>query len=185
MTDVLLRRAEGCDPDYSLLWDSLWQPQDGEADWAIAGAGEAYNRGGLAAQDMLATAVVLALFTDQRIDPDHPLAYLADGETRGWWGDGADVRVDLHERALGSHLWLLERAPLTLPDGMQAATWAEHFAREALQVLIDQGAVARVDVAASQDERASRLNLLVRLYGRDGGNVYDRRFDLVWRQLAR
>ena len=127
MTDVLIRENEGCDPDPHLLWDSRWSPADGVADWRLAGIDETLNRGGLAAKAGLETAAILCLFTDRRVPPTHPLAYLADGDPRGWWGDGVDVRTDLGEAPLGSFLWLLERAPLTV-QGQPVTRWAEQMA---------------------------------------------------------
>lgn len=181
--DVDIRLLEGCDGDPSLLWDTVWQPCDGEADWQLADADEATNRGGLRAKAMLETAVTIALFTDRRVPPDHPLAYLADGDPRGWWGDGVDVRADLGEQELGSYLWLLERAPLTV-RGVPMTMWAERFARDALTPLQAQGAVVRIDVQAAQNELRSRLELTVQLSGRDGAGVYDRKFDLMWDQVG-
>ena len=185
MADVLLRKSEECDPDSFVLWDSVWQPSDGLADWAMAGADETFNRGGLSAKAALATAVTIALFSDKRIDETHPLWYLADGDPRGYWGDAIDVRDDLGETELGSHLWLLERAPLTLPGGQSVGKWAEQFAIEALEPLRRQGAIVRIEVEATVSELHNRLELLVRLYGRNGDAEFDRKFDLIWKQISR
>jgi phage gp46-like protein len=184
MADVVIRAAEGCAEETNALWDSVWDDARGLADWALADPDETSNRGGLRAKAALETAVTLALFTDKRVDPEHPLAYLADGDLRGYFGDGIDVRDDLNEGPLGSLLWLLERAPLTV-RGMSVATWAEQFANEALATLMAQGAVVRIEVAATANELESRLELVVRLYGADGATVYDRKFETLWNQVAR
>lgn len=184
MAQITIRVAEGCAPDSNALWDSVWDKERGVADWAMAGADEASNRGGLRAIAAIETAVTLALFTDKRVDPDHPLYFLADGDNRGYFGDGIDVREDLHERPLGSHLWLLERAPLTI-RGLSAARWAEQFANDALATLIEQGVAVRIDVSATVNELDSRLELTVALYGRDGSKIYDRNFDVLWNQVSR
>lgn len=181
---VVIRVAEGCAADSNVLWDSVWLPELGYADWALADPDETANRGGLRAKAAIETAVVLALFTDRRVEPEHPLFYLCDGDPRGWWGDGIDVRADLNEAPLGSLLWLLERAPLTI-RGLSAGRWAEQFALEALAPLIAQGAAARIDVSASVNELQGRLELTVNLFGRDGLKVYDRKFDVLWNQVAR
>lgn len=183
MADVVIRAAEGCAADSNVLWDSVWDASRGFADWALADPDEAQNRGGLRAKAGIATAVVLALFTDKRIDPDHPLYFLADGDARGWWGDGIDVREDLGEGPLGSHLWLLERAPLTIL-GLPATQWAEQFALEALATLRDQGVCVRIEAQATMNEIESRLELAVALYGRDGSVVFDRKFDVLWKQVS-
>lgn len=182
MVDVVLRANEGCLPDPYLLWDSRWFPTDGVADWRLA-AGEPLNVGGLASQQGIETAAVLCLFTDLRCPASHPLAYLADGDPRGWWGDGVDVRDDLGEAPLGSLLWLLERAPMNV-SGTPIARWAEQFARDALAVLIDQGAVVRVDASAVANEPMGRVELTIGLFGKDGTAVFQLRFDLLWRQVA-
>ncbi len=177
--DVLIRANEACAPDPFLLWDSIFDPAAGVADWALAGPDAPNNSGGLAAQAALETAVTLCLFTDAALPPDHPLAYLVgDGDFRGWWGDGIDVLADLGETALGSFLWVLQRAPLT--DGI--TQWAERFAEDALAPLQAQGAVVRIDCAAAI-AGLNTLELTVSLYGEDGRQIYNRQFDLVWQQL--
>ncbi|MBR2117663.1 MAG: phage GP46 family protein [Afipia sp.] len=183
MADVVIRAAEGCAPDSYALWDSVWDADRGLADWKLSDGSEPLNRGGLQAGNAITTAVILALFTDKRIEETHPLYFLADGDPRGYFGDAIDVRDDLHEGALGSHLWLLERAPLTIRN-VSAAEWAKQFAIEALMPLQAQGAVVRIEVEATANELRSRLDLTVRLFGRDGQNVFDRKFDLLWNQVA-
>jgi phage gp46-like protein len=180
---VTIRVAEGCAPDFNLLWDSVWAADLGLADWALAGTDEPANYGGLQAKHAIETAVVLALFTDKRVPQNHPLGYLADGDVRGYFGDGIDVRADLFEAELGSLLWLLERAPLTV-RGEPITQWAEQFANEALKPLLDQGVAVRIDVAAVANPLRSRLELTVQLYGRDGLRSYDRKFDLLWKQVT-
>jgi phage gp46-like protein len=179
-TDVVIRVAEGCAAEFNLLWDSVWDAARGVADYAMAEPDEVNNRGGLRAKAAIETAVILAFFTDKRIDPDHPLYFLADGDARGYWGDGI-VLDDDHN---GSWLWLLERAPLTIL-GLPASHYAEQFAMEALATLKDQGVCVRVDVQATQYPSEGRLELAVALYGRDGALVYDRKFDVLWNQVAR
>lgn len=177
--DVLIRGNEACEPDPFLLWDTIWNPLAGIGDWAIAGNVPG-NSGGLAANAALETAVTLALFTDAALPANHPLAYLvADGDRRGWWGDGVDVRTDLGEGPLGSCLWVLERAPLT----QTIARWAQRFAEDALAPLQSQGAVVEIDVSA-QIAGTNVLALSIAMVGRNGAKVYDRKFDLVWSQIA-
>lgn len=183
MAGETIRINEGADADALLLWDSVWDPEEGRADWAMAGD-EPQNHGGLRARAALHTAVILSLFSDRRIEKEHPCYWLADGDPRGYFGDGVDVRDDLGEAPLGSHLWLLERAPLTI-NALPAEHWAVQFATEALMPLQRQGVVVRMEIDATADRLRSRLKLFVRLFGRDGANVYDRNFDIVWNQVAR
>ena len=173
-----IRSDEGCAEQPQLLWDTVWDPQAGGADWALAEPDERQNAGGLRAKAALYTAVILALFTDARVPENHPLRYLAGDDPRGWWGDGVDVRGDLGEEPLGSLLWLLERAPLTA----QMVRWAETLATDALGPLLRQQAAVRAEVDATGKEGQGSLELLVRLYGRDGTKVYDRRFEIIWTQ---
>ncbi|PPQ42173.1 phage GP46 family protein [Rhodopseudomonas palustris] len=179
MAKLQVRIGESSDAQPNLGWDTIWSPWGGCGDWAIAGADEPQNRGGLRAKAALHTAVIIQLFTDRRIEDDHPLRYLVQGDDpRGWWGDGVDVRADLHETELGSLLWVFERAPLT----EEIRQWVERLALEALQPLIDQGAAAKIKAQAVAQFALNRCDLAVQIYGRDGARVYDQRFEDIWRQ---
>jgi len=177
MLRVRIGEGEAAQP--FLLWDSVWDPGQGHADWALAGFSDKLNRGGLLAKKALHTAVVLALFTDRRVPDEHPLRWLAGDDPRGWWGDG--VRAP-GEKPMGSLLWLLERTALT--GTFDTGRWAEELAREALAVLLDQVIVVRIEVEATVDPLRERLELVVRLYGRDGGRTYDQRFEILWDQIT-
>ncbi len=176
-----IRIHEGRDPQPQLLWDSVWDTARGFADWAIASVAELLNRGGLQATSVLESAVVIQLFTDRRLPADHPLRkYVDDDDLRGWWGDGVDVRKDLHEDEMGSWLWVLGRAPLT----EDTRRWTETLALQALQTLIDQGVAARITAQAVMDQAAGRMNLFVKVFRSDGSLAVDRRFDDIWAQLT-
>jgi phage gp46-like protein len=184
MIEAQLRLSEGCAADPFLNWDTIWSSGQAAADWKLADRDEALNVGGLRAKDALHTAIVLSLFTDRRVETDHPLYWLADGDPAGWWGDSIDLDASAHEGPLGSLLWLLRRAPMTI-GGQSVSDWARHFAEEALSHLIEQGACVRIEVRAEAIEANSRLNLTVQLFGRDSANIYDRKFDFVWQQVGR
>ena len=176
-----VRIDEGEQEQPTLFWDSRWEPWRGQADWAMADATEKQNRGGLSAKAALHTAVVIALFTDKRIPKDHPLFYLVeDGDQRGWFGDGFDVRADLHEDGMGSLLWIFERAHLNETN----RRWVELIALEALAPLIAQGAAARIEAQAEAQFAINRVNLAVQIYGRDGSMTYDYKFEDVWAQTT-
>lgn len=154
------------DPD--LVWDGR------VGDLATTSIDDAFNPGGLRAEQALATAVLICLMTDRRADATE----LRDGDVnRGWPGDGFDLAPG--EAPLGSKLWLLRRRPLE--EGIE--TLAEDYAREALQGLIDQGAVARFEVTASAERIRGRLEIAVAGYGRAGTQIYDQRFAVLWEQL--
>jgi phage gp46-like protein len=175
--DINVRIDEGCEPQPQLLWDSVWNPALGYADWAVAIPGQPLNAGGLQAVLPLSTAVVLCLFTDKACPPNHPLAP-PDGDLRGWWGDGVDVRADLGEGPMGSLLWLLENSVL---DPVATPRWATSMALDALSVLVGQQAVVKVAAQAFvNDQNPSRLDLAVQLYGKDGAQLYNDRFDDIW-----
>jgi len=179
---LTVRIDEGEQPQPTLFWDSRWEPWRGQADWAIADANETQNRGGLSAQQALHTAFVLCLFTDKRISKDHPLFHLVeDGDQRGWFGDGVDVREDLFEEEMGSLLWIFERSYLN----DEIVRYVELFAIEATNCLIKQGACARIEVQAERRPApGDGVNLSLQAYGRDGTKLYDYKFEDIWRQTA-
>ena len=180
MAFLRTRINEGAEAQPELLWDTVWDPWRGGGDWAIAGADEVQNRGGLQAKQAIATAVILALFTDKRIPRNHPLRkYLAiDADPRGWWGDGVDVRADLHEGELGSLLWVFARAVLIEETGR----WVEATAIEALAPLIAQGAAARIEAQADVKSAINRCDLAIQIYAKDGQKIYDFKFEQLWQQ---
>jgi phage gp46-like protein len=185
MTEILLRENEGCLPDTAVLWDTVWLAPDQVGDWRLApAAGEPGNNGGLAAHRGLFTAACLCLFTDLRVPDLHPLAWLAEGDPRGYWGDGIDVRADLGEIPLGSLLWLLERAPMVI-RGVPIARWAQQLARESLQTLIDQEMVAVITCEAVAEPAMGHLYLRVNMFGENGAQVFDQQFELYWQQIFR
>lgn len=183
MADITIRANEACAPDFHALWDSVWDAERGLADWQLTDGSEPHNHGGLLSRNGIATAVALALFTDRRIDPSHPLFELCDGDPRGWWGDAIDVRDDLGETVLGSYLWLLERAPMTI-RGVPVEVWARQIALDALKPLLDQGVAVRIEVDAKADPLRGRLEMIIRIYGRDGDVLFDQTYQLLWDQVA-
>ena len=180
---IKIREQEGCAEQPFLAWDSDWvqgelSPEGGFADWALASATEVGNAGGLKAVAGLHTAIVLCLFTDKRA-PDY--LNLGDDEPRGWWGDSVDVRTDLFEQELGSLLWtVLERGTLS----NETALTVVDMAHEALQVLIDQGAVARFDIKAQAMEAQGWLEMSIDAFAQDGAQIYAQKFENIWRQVA-
>ncbi|CUX23171.1 MULTISPECIES: phage GP46 family protein [Agrobacterium] len=130
--------------------------------------------GDFRAEQGLATQVLILLMSDRRVEDSE----LRDGEqNRGWLGDSFD-RLD-GEDVLGSRLWLLRRR--SIYDGIEVD--AEDYAREALQPLITQGSVARVDATATAKRAENRLDLEIAMYGRDGETMFNQKFGLLWRQI--
>lgn len=165
--------SQGAEP--LLVPDIVWDGVMG--DFAPASADEVQNRGGLRARAQLATAVLICLMTDVRADPTE----LRDGDVnRGWPGDGFDLDTEQDERPMGSKLWLLRRRTV---DEVETPRLAEDYAREALQVLVDQGAVAAVDVAVTPDPARNHLELAVTLTDVSGATSFAERYRVLWEQL--
>lgn len=114
-------------PDIS----TFWAPGASFGDWALAGPD-------LASGTDLETAVLISLFTDRRADPDDVIPDRT-GDPRGWWGDL------FRTRALGSKLWLLERAKQTEETRLRAQDYVD----EALAWLVDDGVADSVEAVAS------------------------------------
>jgi phage gp46-like protein len=179
VSQLRVRIDEGSDDQPLLIWDSVWSPWGGVADWAMATASETQNQGGLRARGALHTAVIIALFTDKRMPADHPLAYLVEGDDpRGWFGDVIDVRADLGETEMGSWLWAFERAHLN----EDIRRWVEAVALDALMPLIQQQVCSKIVATAYAQFAINRVDLDVTLYGSDGTSLYNHRFDDIWQQ---
>lgn len=177
--DIRIRATEGTDPQPFLLWDTIWNSDDLAtyyADWTLAGPNAPNNALGLGANHALDTAVLLSLFTWRRAEPSDKLPNGTD--PKGWWGDLVDLDPDSSEGPLGSRLWLLFRAPLNAAT----AALAETYAYEALQPLIDQGAVAVFVCTATIDKVKGYLTLAVDGYSQSGALVYSQKFQNLWRQ---
>lgn len=153
----------------SLFPDTVWDGFVG--DYAPAAPNEPSNFGGLRARAPLETAALLCLMTDARAQASDSIPD-GSGDPRGWCGDQCDPTA----APIGSRLWLLRRSILS----DEVARAAEGYAREALQTLIAQKAVASIDVAASANLAAGRLELFVKLYKQDGTLSASTNFSLLW-----
>lgn len=175
--DIRIRDAEGTEDQPFLLWDTVWDQNNLSAyfaDWQLAGPNAPNNAYGLAANHALNTAVLLSLFSWRRAEEYDVLPSGTDPQ--GWWGDAIDLQDS--ETALGSRLWLLIRAPLNA----NTANLAQDYAYEALQPLIDQGAVAKWVCTATVDQVQGFLTLAVDGYSQDGQLIYSQKFERIWRQ---
>jgi phage gp46-like protein len=178
-----MRDAEGCEPVGNLLWDTRWlnsvNGYGGYGDWIMADADDpAEQRGGMRARMQLHTAMLICLFTDKRL-PDYMTPPGNDTDRRGWWGNSIRLEGE-PEAELGSLLWTLERG--TVAGNGDTAGKAVDYATEALQVLIDQGAVARFEITATSDAVRGRLELNVAAFDRAGNVLARPVFDIVWQQ---
>lgn len=130
------------------------------------------EKGDLALDSGLRTAVLLSLFTDARAGSEE----LPPGETwrRGYWAD--ELAETLNDRH-GSKLWLLTREKQT----PEVAERAREYCLEALQWLIDDGIAASVSVSTGFFSRGS-LGIEIEIV-RPGGDRSAFRFDYLWRAL--
>lgn len=124
----------------------------------------------LASGHDLETAVLISLFTDQTAAPEDTIPDGSD-DPRGWWGDqGAD-------RPIGSKLWLRARAKQT----QGTLNTVHDDIVEALQWLIDDGVVGRIDVL-TEWSRTRFLAAQVTLH-RPGRGPTVFRYEVLWAQL--
>ena len=138
--------------------DLIWNPDTLAADWVLD------DNGDLSSADYHAAAVILCLFTNKAAAGDQ-------GNLNTWHGNTFDIQDG--EDQLGSMLYTLVRAPLTL----QTEKLAVFYAQEALRVLVHQGLAERYDVEAESDRLNNRLNLRVTAVG--APNPFSQTFSLL------
>jgi phage gp46-like protein len=128
---------------------------------------------GMMPTEPLVRAAVVSLFTWRRARPDDELP---GSQRMGWWGDSfASVEGD----RIGSRLWLLARAKLTV----QTINRAREYAHEALAWLVDDGVASRVEVDVER-LGVDGIAMACRITRSDGRAV-DLRFSNVWEFLSR
>jgi phage gp46-like protein len=169
-----------CPGDVYLLWDTVWNRETQQGELALADPDETANVGGLRSKAAIATAVIIALFTDQACPPDHPLYKFCDGDPRGWWGDG--ILFDDEPGPMGSLLWLLERS-VVKAQGLDMAMWAQSMAQDALAFMITLGVCAQINVSATAYPQYRGLAIAVELIGSNGQTTYKNTFDVLWQQI--
>ena len=125
-------------PDILTLWNTT------RGDWQRAG-------GSLASGNDIVTSVLISLFTDRVATPDDtvPDATRRLRDPRGWWAD----------ESIGSRLWLIDRAKRTQATLQRA----QAYIVEALQWLVDDGVVSRIEVT-TEWTRQDTLGALVVVY---------------------
>lgn len=139
---------------------TVWSSDGTHGDFSIVGCD-------LASGNDLQTAILISLFSDRLALADDAITD-GTGDRRGWWADAPGTPI-------GSRLWLLERAKLT-SETLQAA---RDYIGEALQWLIDVGAVDRFEVLTERT-RAGLLGALVTAYQADGTSQ-SARYVWAWR----
>lgn len=152
------------------LWDTIWQnPAEVNlgslADWTLADPDvEPDNVGGFQDTDPLATAMIIALYTDGKLPDEFVDQYgFTANDQHEWHGNTFDI-ID-NEEPLGSLLWTIERMPLN----EETARIAEHYASEALQTLVKQKLVSYFDISSDIDHVRGRISLRIAAFA-DNGN---------------
>ena len=102
--------------------------------------------GDLKGDDSLETAVIISLWSDQRVTEDELPA--GHDFKRGWWGD---IYPDVEGDKIGSKIWVLSRAKSTA-ENLAAL---ENYATEALEWMINDGVAKSVSVIAAFDDNSS------------------------------
>lgn len=125
------------------------------------------ENGDLKADDGLETAVIISLFTDQRVEVDE----LPQGQKsrRGWWGD---LFPDFDGDQIGSKLWLLD-------SGKQLTSELpryQRFAKNSLDWLIQDGVASDISVVATYP-KIGQLLLEIEITRPSGENTS---FDFIW-----
>lgn len=130
--------------DITTVWDASLL----RGDWAQAGAS-------LQSGADVVTGVLISIFTDRVANADDAIP---DGtaDPRGWWADDP-------QKPIGSRLWLLGREK-QLDSVPQRA---KDYCKEALQWMLDDGVVAKFEIAA-QWVRAGFLGVQITAYQQDG-----------------
>lgn len=161
---VSLLVAEQAQAEPTLLWDTTWDGFVG--DWTPDATTKGFR-----ARSPLHTAILLCLMSDRRAGAQD---FIPDGtgDPRGWAGDALDPMIS----PLGSRLWQLRRRELT----QEVADLAVLFAREALQTLIEQKAVASFDISAVPNFDEGRLELTVNAYRESDTAAVGMNFWLLW-----
>lgn len=95
-------------------------------------------------EEGLRSAVIISLFTDQRVSPEELPA--EERDRRGWWGD---LLSEIPGDKIGSKLWLLKREKQTESVRKRAKEYAE----EALAWLVEEKIAQSVTVTAEFIER--------------------------------
>ncbi len=123
--------------------------------------------GDLLGEEGLETAILISLFTDQRIEESE----LPQGQTsrRGWWGD---LFPDVDGDKIGSKLWLLDNAKQLTSELPRY----EQFVVESLSWLIEDGVASDISASASYPERG-QLKIEIDITRPEGN---DSRFGFLW-----
>lgn len=139
---------------------TIWTGTHG--DWSISGPM-------LANGNDLATSVLISLFTD-RVASDDDKINDGSKDPRGWWGDDEQNKI-------GSRLWMLTREK----QSQTTLQKAQDYASEALQWLIDDGVIGKLEIYCEWS-KPGLLSALITAYKNDG-SIQPIQFDWAWQGL--
>lgn len=180
---VRWRETGACEPQASFIWDSVFynrpDASGGYADWMLAGKSDPKEqRGGLRARMMLATAVLIQVFSDARLPEGMPHPG-DDGDPRGWWGDSIKLPDEPESFQTGSLLWAVtDRAVLNA----ETAEAAKEVVEDALDHIVAQGAVSRFEVRVEAQIVAGILAISIDGFDHAGNPVLNAVYDVLWEQ---
>ena len=123
--------------------------------------------GDLKADETLETAILISLFTDERVTVEE--LPLGQTDKRGYWGDLYPVKPG---DKIGSKLWTLERTK----SNTSVLAAIESRISEALEWLIDDGAAASVSVEGEIDTY-NQMFFTIEIARPSGEND---RYSLIW-----
>lgn len=172
--DPIIRIDEGEDAPVPFSWDTVWRNDAGCGDYAIADETDPeQSRGGLRSADPVGTAISIIIGTALR-RPDGIASPDDSDDRRGWFGDSFDIDEAAGEGPLGSLLWVLSRGPIDPPTLKMLV----HYAADALQTLVDQGAVDHFEISTDTDNLRGIVFLLVVAFAPTGEAIFSDAFPL-------
>lgn len=149
-------------------------------DWLLQPNGTLDN------SDELRTAVVIALLTYRRADPDDVLPSFGD-DRKGWWADH-DAAEIWDGWPIGSRLWLLRRAkiadvitPKAAPGSVATPGLCEEYIAEALQPFVDRRIISSFVVQLARTG-VDEISGVIYLF-RGPTPAVELRFEDLWREI--
>lgn len=125
----------------------------------------------LASDDGLETAIIISLFSDQRISIEE--LPLQERYRKGWWGD---LVSDVDKDQIGSKIWIYARLKKTPETRLKI----ENAARQSLQWLIEDGLAKSVTVAGEYI-LDGKLALSIQIFRSNGVNE---KYSVIWDQQS-
>lgn len=127
------------------------------------------ENGDLLTEQGLETAVLISLFSDQRINEEElPPGLISK---RGWWGD---LFADFEGDKIGSKIWILDRSK----NSLETLAQLETYAKECLAWMITDGVASSIEVEGEIDEdNNQQINLSISITRPSGETDI---FGIIW-----